>query len=109
MYVTFDHGEVTSDAGDVVTGQQILDTFYNRRDVIDGLASALYAENCLGKFAKKNLRSLGTFSPGSKPPTKSPAGDEPVSIAVPVKPEASVSVVDATVNHGERPSGVAAS
>jgi hypothetical protein len=80
----------------VVTGEQIVQAFYNRMDVLDALASAVYAENCLGKHQKKILKSSRTFSPGSTPSTATPVGDKPASPALLVVPPDSASGAAAT-------------
>jgi hypothetical protein len=96
-YVTFEPGDVTLDDGtDVVTGDQIVQAFYNRQDVLDALASAVYAENCLGAPQKKILKSSRRFSPGSTPSIPSPAGGAPVSTAGPADEKASVPDADVT-------------
>lgn len=110
-YVTFEPGDVMADLQDgdasvpVVTGAQIVQVFYNRMDVLDALASAVYAENCLGKHQKKVLKSSRTFSPGSTPSTPTPAGAAPVSTAVRVDENVSVSAAGVMVDRAVRPSG----
>jgi hypothetical protein len=108
-YVTFEPGDVTDEGGhDIVTGAEIVRAFYNRQDVLDGLASALWAENVMGKQQKKTLRQLGTFSPGSKPSTATPVGGGPASTVARAAPAASVNDEAAMAGHGASRSGDAA-
>jgi hypothetical protein len=104
-YIAVESGDVVVDGESVVTGAQLVEAFYNRLDVLDALATAVYAENCMGKAQKKILNSLRRFSPGSTPSTPTPAGAGLVSTAAPVDGNASVSAAGAMVDRAERPSG----
>lgn len=104
-YVAFKSGDVVGDDGPVVTGAQILETFYARADVIGACYEAIYSENCLGKAQKKILNSLRIFSPGSTPSLESPAGPKPASTALPVDDSTTAAPAAATGDPAPSPSG----
>lgn len=104
-YLTFEPGGVQVDGVDIVTGDQIYETFCARADVLAACYLAILSENCLGKAAKKNLKSQDIFSPGSTPRKAAPDGPSPETTAANAEPSTTAAPEDATDKPEPIPSG----
>lgn len=109
-YVTVEPGDIVVDGVAVVTGQQCVDAFYSREDVIKAAYQAIYSENCGGAELKKTFAAEGFFSPGSAPKsasTPTAAGAAPAPTASAASPSPTATSAAATDGHEPSPSGEA--
>lgn len=104
-YVTFEAGDCIGDDGPIVSGADIAEAFRFRIDVMSACYQAIYSENFLGKAQKKILRSLRTFSPGSRLPTEHPDGSKPDSTAASAESASTAPAAAATESRERKPSG----